>query len=43
MKAGDIVLVPSEPRYFVREDIQFFLSITLALATLTALIISITN
>lgn len=41
--AGDVVLVPGEPRYFVREDIQFFLSITLALASLAALIISITN
>jgi len=43
LRAGDIVLVPSEPRYFVREDVQFYLSITLALASITALIISITN
>lgn len=43
LNAGDVVLVPGEPRYFVREDIQFFVSISLALATLAVLIISITN
>ena len=43
LKAGDIVLVPGEPRYFVREDIAFYLSITTALASLAALIISITK
>ncbi len=43
LQAGDIVLVPSEPRYFLREDIAFYLSITTALASIAALIISITN
>jgi hypothetical protein len=43
LKAGDIILVPGEPRYFVREDIQFYLSVTTALASLAALIISITK
>jgi hypothetical protein len=41
--AGDVILVPGEPRYFVREDIQFFVSISLALATLAVLIISLTD
>jgi hypothetical protein len=43
LTAGDIILVPGEPRYFVREDIQFYLSVTTALASLAALIISITK
>lgn len=43
LKAGDVILVPGEPRYFVREDIQFYLSVTTALASLAALIISITK
>ncbi len=41
--AGDVILVPGEPRYFVREDIQFFVSLSLAIATLAVLIISLTN
>ncbi|MEO8233120.1 MAG: SLBB domain-containing protein [Ignavibacteriota bacterium] len=43
LHAGDVVLVPGEPRYFLREDIAFYLSITTALASLAALIISITK
>ncbi len=43
LNAGDVILVPGEPRYFVREDIQFFVSISLALATLAVLIISLTD
>ena len=41
--AGDVILVPGEPRYFVREDIQFFVSLSLAIATLAVLIISLTD
>lgn len=43
LHAGDVILVPGEPRYFLREDISFYLSITTALASLAALIISITK
>lgn len=43
LKAGDVVLMPGEPRYFLREDIAFYLSVTTALASLAALIISITK
>lgn len=39
--AGDIIIVPGEPRYFVREDISFYLSITTTLASLAALVLSI--
>lgn len=41
LKAGDIVLVPGEPRYFMREDITFYLSVTTTLATLALLILTI--
>jgi hypothetical protein len=41
LDAGDIVIVPGEPRYFVREDIAFYLGLLSTLASLTALIISI--
>ena len=43
LNAGDIVVVPGEPRYFVRQDIAFYLGIVTALASIAALIISITN
>jgi polysaccharide biosynthesis/export protein len=43
LEAGDIIIVPGEPRYFLREDISFYLSIITALASFAALIISITN
>ena len=43
LNAGDVVLVPGEPRYFVREDVQFFVSITLALTTIAVLILSLTD
>ncbi len=41
LDAGDIVVVPGEPRYFVRQDIAFYLGIVTTLASLAALIISI--
>jgi polysaccharide biosynthesis/export protein len=41
LDAGDIVVVPGEPRYFVREDISFYLGLLTALASLAALVISI--
>lgn len=43
LDAGDVVVVPGEPRYFVRQDIAFYLGIVTALASIAALIISITN
>src|SRR3989304_1945231 len=39
--AGDMIIVPGEPRYFVSPDITFSLSITTALASTAALILSI--
>lgn len=39
--AGDMLIIPGEPRYFVREDITFYLSLITTLASLTALILSI--
>jgi len=44
--AGDMVIVPGEPRYFVRQDVGFFLSIITSLATVisaAAIIISVTK
>ena len=41
LEAGDIIVVPGEPRYFAREDIAFYLGIVTTLASLTALILSI--
>ena len=41
LDAGDIVVVPGEPRYFVREDVTFYLGILSALASISALVISI--
>ena len=43
LQAGDVVVIPGEPRYFVRQDVAFYLSVVTALASLAALIISITN
>lgn len=43
LEAGDIVVVPGEPRYFVRQDISFYLSILTAVISSAALIISITR
>lgn len=43
LEAGDIVVVPGEPRYFLREDITFYLSFVTAIASLAALILSITS
>ena len=41
LEAGDIIVVPGEPRYFARDDIAFYLGIVTTLASLTALILSI--
>ena len=41
LEAGDVIIVPGEPRYFVREDVAFYLGIVTTLASLTALILSI--
>lgn len=41
LNAGDIVVVPGEPRYFLRQDISFYMSFATALASVAALIISI--
>ena len=43
LDAGDVVVVPGEPRYFVRQDIVFYLSVVTTLATLALLIITIIN
>lgn len=43
LNAGDIVIVPGEPRYFIRQDISFYLSILTAVISSAALIISITR
>lgn len=41
LNAGDIIVVPGEPRYFLREDVTFYLGILSALASISALVISI--
>ncbi len=41
LEAGDIIVVPGEPRHFARDDISFYLGIVTTLASLTALILSI--
>jgi hypothetical protein len=41
LNAGDMIIVPGEPRYFVRQDIAFYLGIVTSLASITALILSI--
>ena len=41
LEAGDMVVVPGYPRYFVRDDISYYLTIVTALASISALIISI--
>jgi hypothetical protein len=43
IEAGDIVVVPGEPRYFGRENFQFLFSIFTSLTTLAILIINITK
>lgn len=43
LNAGDIIVVPGEPRYFIRQDISFYLSILTAVISSAALIISITR
>ena len=39
--AGDMIIIPGEPRYFVRQDVSFYLSVITALASTAALILSI--
>lgn len=41
IEAGDVVVIPGEPRYFVRQDITFYLGIITGLASISALILSI--
>lgn len=43
LEAGDIIVVPGEPRYFLREDISFYLSLITALASIWALVFTITR
>jgi polysaccharide export outer membrane protein len=43
LDAGDIVVIPGEPRYFLRENLSFYLSVITTLASLAALVISITK
>jgi polysaccharide export outer membrane protein len=43
IEAGDVIVVPGEPRYFGRENFQFFFSIFTSLATLAILVYSITK
>lgn len=43
MYAGDMLIIPGEPRYFARQDVNFYLSITTALASIAAIILSITK
>ncbi len=43
LNGGDIVIIPGEPRYFIRQDISFYLSILTAVISSAALIISITR
>lgn len=43
LEAGDVVVVPGEPRYFGRENFQFFFSIFSSLATIAILIYSVTK
>lgn len=41
LEAGDIVVVPGEPRYYARENVSFYLGVVTTLASLAALVISI--
>ena len=41
LDAGDIVVVPGEPRYFVREDISFYVGLITSLASIASLVVSI--
>lgn len=43
LDAGDIVIVPGEPRSFFREDVSFYLSLITALASVWALVFTITR
>jgi hypothetical protein len=41
VNAGDMLIIPGEPRYFVREDVGFYLGVTNALASIAILIVSL--
>ncbi|HPO54991.1 MAG TPA: SLBB domain-containing protein [Ignavibacteriaceae bacterium] len=41
--AGDVLLVPGEPKYFFRENLSMWLSILSALISLTILVLNITR
>ena len=43
MYAGDMLIVPGEPRYFARQDVSFYVSITTAIVSIAAIILSITK
>lgn len=43
LQSGDIILIPEEKRYTVREDVSFYLAIFTTLFTITTLIITLTN
>ena len=41
LDAGDIIVVPGNPRYFTREDITFYTGLLTSLASIAALVVSI--
>lgn len=43
LEAGDVLVVPGEPKYFFRENLSMWLSILSALISLTILVLNITR
>jgi hypothetical protein len=43
LSAGDMIIIPGEKRYFVREDISFYLSIVYTVSTIALLFLTIAN
>jgi len=43
LEAGDVLVVPGEPKYFFRENLSMWLSILSALISLTILVLNITK
>lgn len=41
LEAGDILIVPGSPRYYTRDDISFWVSITSALVTIAILVLNL--
>jgi hypothetical protein len=41
LNAGDIVVVPGAPRYFVREDITFYVGLLTSLISIASLVVSL--